>query len=213
MLQKILVWDAPTRAFHWLQALCFLGAYLTAESEKNRDIHVTLGYILFGLILFRLVWGFFGTRYAKFSSFVFSPKAIVTYTLSLFKGKPEHFVGHNPVGSVAIWLLLSLGLTLGITGVMLAQDNVMAALDSMQGYDADLVVSIHSYATDIMLAVVFVHLLGVFVSSFLHKENLARAMVTGSKSGESELGIQKNYNWLAVVMLVIASAFGYLYMR
>ncbi len=202
MLQKILVWDAPTRAFHWLQALCFLGAYLTSDSEKYRDIHVTLGYILFGLIVFRLLWGFIGTRYAKFSSFLFKPSQIIGYILSLFKGKPEHYIGHNPVGSIAIWLLLGLGLTLGVSGVMLLQDDV-----------ADIVEEIHDFATDAMLVVIGLHLIGVFMSSFLHKENLARAMVTGSKSGESELGIQKSYNWLAVVMLVIASVFGYLYMR
>lgn len=213
MLQKIMVWDAPTRAFHWLQALCFLGAYLTAESEKNRDIHVTLGYILFGLIVFRLIWGFVGTRYAKFSSFAFSPKAIITYLLSLPKGKSEHFVGHNPVGSVAIWLLLSLGITLGVTGVMLAQKNVMAALENMDGYDSDLVVSIHSYATDAMLVVVFIHLLGVFMSSFLHKENLVRAMLIGSKEAQPEQGIARSYNGVALAMLAVAAAFGFWYLH
>ncbi len=202
MLQKIMVWDAPTRTFHWLQALCFLGAYLTAESEKNRDIHVTLGYILFGLIVFRLVWGFVGTRYAKFSSFAFSPKAIITYMLSLFKGKSEHFVGHNPVGSVAIWLLLSLGLTLGVTGIMLLQDDV-----------ADVVVEIHEYVTDAMLVVVFIHLLGVFMSSFLHKENLVRAMLTGSKEAQPEQGIARPHNGLALVMLAVAVAFGFWYLH
>ncbi len=202
MLQKILVWDAPTRAFHWLQALCFLGAYLTSDSEKYRDIHVTLGYILFGLIVFRLLWGFIGTRYAKFSSFLFKPSQIIGYILSLFKGKPEHFIGHNPVGSIAIWLLLGLGLTLGVTGMMLLQDDV-----------ADIVEEIHEYATNAMLVVIGLHLIGVFMSSFLHKENLARAMVTGSKSGESAQGIQQNYVWLAALMLVISAVFAFIYLR
>ena len=73
MIQRILVWDIPTRVFHWLLALSFAGAYLTAESERYRDIHVVLGYTLLGLIGFRLLWGFFGTRYAQFRSFLFSP--------------------------------------------------------------------------------------------------------------------------------------------
>jgi cytochrome b len=202
MSQKILVWDAPTRVFHWVQALCFLGAYLTSDSEKTRDIHVALGYILFGLIVFRLLWGFMGTRYAKFSSFAFGPSKIIGYLVALFKGKAEHFVGHNPVGSVAIWLLLSLGLTLGVTGVMLLQDDV-----------ADIVEEIHGYATNAMLAVVAVHLLGVFMSSFLHKENLVRAMVTGFKPGEASQSIKCAYNWLAAVMLVIVVGFGVYYLR
>ena len=202
MSQKILVWDAPTRVFHWVQALCFLGAYLTSDSEKTRDIHVALGYILFGLIVFRLLWGFMGTRYAKFSSFAYGPSKIISYLLSLFKGKADHFVGHNPVGSVAIWLLLSGGLTLGVTGVMLLQDDV-----------ADIVEDIHGYATNAMLIVIAIHLIGVFASSFLHKENLVRAMITGFKPGEDSQGIKTAYNWLAAVMLVVIVAFGAYYLR
>lgn len=202
MLQKVLVWDAPTRTFHWLQALSFLGAYLTSDSEKYRDIHVALGYILLGLIVFRLLWGFIGTRYARFSSFFFKPGQVIDYLTSLFKGKAKHYVGHNPVGSIAIWLLLGLGITLGVTGVMLLQDD-----------SADIVEEIHDFATDTMLAVVAIHLLGVFMSSVLHKENLVRAMVTGAKPAESEQGIKRAYNWLAMVMLVIVVAFGYLYLK
>lgn len=202
MSQKVLVWDAPTRVFHWVQALCFLGAYLTFDSEKTRDIHVALGYILFGMIVFRILWGFMGTRYAKFSSFAFGPKRIIGYLVSLFKGKADHFVGHNPIGSVAIWLLLSGGLTLGVTGVMLLQDDV-----------ADIVEDIHGYATNAMLIVIGIHLLGVFASSFLHKENLVRAMITGFKPGEDSQGIKTAYNWLAAMMLVIVVAFGAYYLR
>lgn len=202
MLKKVLVWDLPTRTFHWLQALCFLGAYLTSDSEKTRDLHVALGYILFALIVFRLLWGFIGTRYARFSSFLFKPSEIIAYMVSLFKGKSEHFVGHNPVGSVAIWLLLSLGLTLGVTGVMLLQDDV-----------ADVVEEIHGYATNAMLAVVFVHLLGVFMSSFLHKENLVRAMITGYKPADSAQAIQRAYNWLGLLMLAAAAIFAFIYLR
>lgn len=202
MSQKVLVWDAPTRVFHWVQALCFLGAYLTFDSEKTRDIHVALGYILLGMVVFRILWGFMGTRYAKFSSFAFGPKRIIGYLVSLFKGKADHFVGHNPIGSVAIWLLLSGGLTLGVTGVMLLQDDV-----------ADIVEDIHGYATNAMLIVIGIHLLGVFASSFLHKENLVRAMITGFKPGEDNQGIKTAYNWLGAVMLVAAVGFGAYYLR
>ncbi|MDD4977879.1 MAG: cytochrome b/b6 domain-containing protein [Gallionella sp.] len=202
MSQKVLVWDAPTRVFHWVQALCFLGAYLTSDSEKTRDIHVALGYILFGMIVFRLLWGFVGTRYAKFSSFAYGPSKIISYLVSLFKGKADHFVGHNPIGSVAIWLLLSGGLTLGVTGVMLLQDDF-----------EDIVEEIHDYATNAMLIVIAIHLIGVFASSFLHKENLVRAMITGFKPGEDSQGIKTAYNWLAAMMLVIVVCFGAYYLR
>jgi cytochrome b len=73
MSTRILVWDIPTRIFHWLLAASFAGAFLTAESERYRDVHVALGYLLLALIGFRVVWGLVGTRYARFRSFAFGP--------------------------------------------------------------------------------------------------------------------------------------------
>ena len=72
-LRTVLVWDAPTRVGHWLIALSFAGAWLTAESERWRLVHVTLGYTLAALVVFRLVWGLVGTRHARFASFVRGP--------------------------------------------------------------------------------------------------------------------------------------------
>lgn len=202
MIQRIMVWDVPTRVFHWLLVTSFVGAYLTAESERYRDIHVMLGYTLFGLLAFRVLWGFVGTRYAQFKSFLFKPGEVVTYVLSLMKGKAMHYVGHNPAGSVSIWLLLTLGISLGVTGLMLLQDNVN-----------DSVVNIHALATKIMLAVVFIHLCGVLVSSVLHRENLVRAMVTGIKFSEPEDGISRSYAWLGVMMLGAVAGFWFVFMR
>src|SRR4030065_2149233 len=116
MSQRIFVWGVPARVFHWLLVLSFAGAFLTSESERYRDIHVVLGYTLPGLIAFRLLWGFFGARYAQFRAFLFKPGEIVAYVQSLLKGKPAHYVGHNPAGSVAIWLLLALGIFSRVTG-------------------------------------------------------------------------------------------------
>lgn len=106
MKMKILVWDLPTRWFHWLLALSFAGAWFTSESERYSDLHVMLGYTLLGLIAFRLVWGAVGTQHARFADFAFSPAKVVQYVKSLLSGKPEHYLGHNPAGAVAIFLLL-----------------------------------------------------------------------------------------------------------
>ena len=113
---RILVWDAPTRVFHWALALSFVGAFVTADSERLRDVHVVLGYTVFGLIAFRLIWGVVGTRYARFTSFAFGPRAVVAYLKSLLTLRPQHFLGHNPAGSIAIYALLALGLLTGLTG-------------------------------------------------------------------------------------------------
>lgn len=201
MIQRIMVWDLPTRTFHWMQALAFGGAYLTSDSERYRDIHVALGYIMLGLIVFRLLWGFIGTRYARFSSFLFRPGDVVAYLLSLIRTKPSHYLGHNPAGSVAVWLLLSLGLFLCVTGVMALQDDA-----------GDLVIEMHSYATDAMLVVIALHLFGVVMSTLLHRENLVRAMITGYKPYQAGEGIQRAYNWLGIMMLVMAVGFGLVFL-
>ncbi len=196
MSQRILVWDVPTRVFHWLLVLSFAGAFLTSESERYRDIHVVLGYTLLGLIAFRLLWGFFGTRYAQFRSFLFKPGEIVAYVQSLLKGKPAHYVGHNPAGSVAIWLLLTLGISSGVTGVLLFQDVGGDALEES-----------HEFISYTMLAVVLIHIAGVAVSSLMHRENLVRSMITGFKSAEPDQGIRRSYLWLGVIMLAAVMAF------
>ena len=202
MLRRILVWDAPTRVFHWLQALSFFAAYLTADSERMRNYHVALGYILLGLLVFRLLWGFVGTRYARFRSFLFNPKEIVIYLLALIKGKPPHYLGHNPAGSVSVWILLGLGIFICVTGVMALQDDA-----------SDVVGDLHGVATYIMLGVIGLHLIGVLISSILHRENLLRSMFTGFKSAESGQGIQRAYNWLGVLMLVAVVIFWFVYVK
>ncbi|MFZ2540801.1 MAG: cytochrome b/b6 domain-containing protein [Gallionella sp.] len=200
MSKRILVWDVPTRVFHWLLVLSFAVAFLTADSERNRDIHVIFGYILLGLLVFRLLWGFIGTRYARFTAFLFGLGEVVTYLKSLVKRTPAHYVGHNPAGSVAIWLLLVLGVASGVSGVLVYQD-----------VGGDELVELHDVVSYVMLAVVVVHVLGVLVSSVMHRENLVRAMITGFKSADSSEGIKRAYTWLGAIMLVCVVAFWFVY--
>ena len=202
MLRRILVWDMPTRVFHWLQVLSFGAAYLTAFSERWRNYHLALGYILLGLLAFRLLWGFIGTRYARFGSFFFMPKEIITYLRTLFRRKPVHYLGHNPAGSVAVWLLLALGMFISVTGVLALQDNA-----------GDAVIQMHGVATDVMLGMILLHLIGVLVSSILDRENLLRAMFTGYKFAESGIGIQRAYRWLGAVMVVAVIVFWFAYVK
>jgi len=189
---RILVWDAPTRVFHWALALSFVGAFVTADSERLRDVHVVLGYTVFGLIAFRLIWGVVGTRYARFTSFAFGPRAVVAYLKSLLTLRPQHFLGHNPAGSIAIYALLALGLLTGLTGY--AHYNALGG---------EWLEDLHEGLANAMLAVVFVHIAGVIVSSLLHRENLARAMVTGYKTGDPT-GAIRGARWI-VAALVVAS--------
>ena len=202
MLQRILVWDVPTRVFHWVLALSFAGAYLTAESERYRDIHLALGYLMLGMIVFRLVWGFVGTAYARFAAFAFKPADVVQYMRSLLSSHPQHHVGHNPAGGIAIFLLLALGLLIGLSGLGLYWEFG----------DEDLFEELHEIAANLMLLVVFVHIAGVLISSVLHKENLVRAMFTGYKQAENAVSIPRTYAWLGVSLLLASVGFLYVYL-
>ncbi len=189
-LREVLVWDAPTRVFHWALALSFVGAFLAAGSERYRDIHVALGVTAVGLIAFRLVWGV-GSRYARFSAFAFGPRAVLAYLKSVIALRPQRFVGHNPAGSLMIYGLLLLGALAGLTGY--------ATYIDLGGGGAE---ELHEGLANAMLAVVLVHIGGVIVSSLLHRENLVAAMVTGRKSGAPGEGIVGARWWVAALLIV-----------
>ena len=189
---RILVWDAPVRVFHWLMVLCFAGAYLTAESERWRLIHVTLGYTMGGLIVFRLLWGVAGTRYTRFANFVRGPSAIVGYLRTLPGDTPTHYTGHNPAGAVAIVLLLVAGCIIVATGWA-----------SYNEFGGEWLSELHEGASNTMLAIVAIHVVGVVVSSRLHRENLVRSMVTGSKAGARIDSIESAL-WMVALLLLAA---------
>lgn len=193
---KILVWDLPTRAFHWLLAASFAGAFLTSESERYRDIHVTLGYTMLGLVAFRLAWGLVGTRYARFASFGYGPRAVLAYVKSLFTRAPQHYLGHNPAGSWAIYALLGLSALAGATGY--------ATYNELGGHAME---EVHEALANGLLGVVMVHIAGVLASSLLHGENLVRSMVTGYKSGVSGAGIGHRHRIVGAALVGAVAAF------
>lgn len=195
-MADVLVWDAPVRVFHWLLALCFAGATLTAESEVWRLSHVVLGYTVGGLVVFRLLWGVVGTRHARFSAFVRGPRAVARYLGSMLRGRPEHHAGHNPAGAVAIVVLLVLA---GVT--------VATGWANYQELGGDWLEKWHDGAANLMLAVVGVHLAGVLLGSWLHRENLVRSMFTGRKHGAPGEGITRAWVAVAVLLPVAMLAF------
>jgi len=187
--QRTLVWDLPTRAFHWLLALCFAGAYVTAESERLRDVHMLLGYTALGLVAFRLLWGIVGTRYARFTALPLSPVAVLGYLKSLAALSPRHYFGHNPAGSWAIVGMLLLVLAIGATGWANAVELGPEWLED-----------IHEGLANAMLALVVVHVVAVLLSSALHRENLVRAMLTGYKPGDGPAAA--GTRWIVALLLV-----------
>lgn len=197
--RTILVWDAPVRVFHWLMVLSFAGAYLTAESERWRLLHVTLGYTMAGLVAFRILWGLIGTRHARFSSFVRGPSAVVRYVGTLLRGDPEHSTGHNPAGALAIVALLCLTLAVAAAG--------WATYNEIGG---EWLEEAHEAAANLMLAVVGVHVAGVLLGSWMHRENLVGAMISGRKIGAPREEIRSARRSVAALMLAAVLGFWWL---
>jgi cytochrome b len=193
---RTLVWDAPVRVFHWLMVLTFAGAYVTAESESWRLLHVTLGYTMAGLVAFRILWGLIGTRHARFASFVRGPKAVARYVGALLRGRPEHHAGHNPAGAVAIVASIVLALAVALSG--------WATYEEVAGHWLE---DVHEAAAGAMLMVVGVHVAGVVVGSWLHRENLVGAMITGRKAVSPQEGIRSAWRSVAVLMMLAVVAF------
>lgn len=196
---KILVWDAPTRLFHWLMVFSFAGAYITSEGERWRLVHVTLGYTMGGLLAFRIVWGLVGTRYARFSNFVRGPQAVMAYLRSLHDRSPQHFIGHNPAGAVAIVLLI-------VTGTVIVASG-WATYNEVGG---EWLSELHELAGNAMLLIVGVHIAGVAIATYLHRENLARSMVTGTKIGIPSQGVRAARWTVAFVMALCVLVFWWL---
>ena len=196
---KVLVWDAPVRVFHWLMVFSFAGAYLTAESERWRLLHVSLGYTMAGLVAFRIVWGLIGTRHARFSDFVRGPAAIARYVAAMLRGEPKRHVGHNPLGALAILALLGLTLAIAASGWAVFND---AGGESLEG--------VHEFAANAMLAIVGLHFAGVLLASKFGHENLIGAMFTGRKVGMPEDGVRSAWRSVAMLMLVAVLGFWWL---
>ena len=193
---RVLVWDLPTRAFHWLLALSFAGAVATGESGQLHGVHVACGYTMLGLVAFRIAWGLVGTRYARFRSFAFGPRSVLAYLRSLARKSPQHHVGHNPAGSWAIWALLALVALAAATGYA-----------TNEGLGGDWLEGLHEGVVNTLIFLVVVHVAGVVASSLLHRENLARAMLTGYKRGAPGEGIRVRHAAVAIALVLSAGSF------
>lgn len=205
-MATIKVWDIAVRIFHWSLVAAFITSYFSGE--ENETIHIYSGYTIIGLLLFRLIWGFIGTRHARFADFIYSPSRIFAYARSFAAGSPKHYLGHNPLGGLmVIALLLSLSLTCYSGLKLYAEEDgkgPLAGATSLSvitpayaheagehegtnresgggGESEELWEEIHELFVNVTLGLVIVHIAGVIVASVLHKEKLIKAMLTGNK--------------------------------
>jgi cytochrome b len=185
-MQNIInVWDLPLRVFHWLLVAAFFVAYFTEEDFLT--LHVWAGYLIIGLLIFRLVWGFAGNEYAQFKSFICSPTASWTYLKEVLAKKSQRYIGHNPAGAAMIVLLLGSIFLTTFTGlcVYAADQNAGLFAGIISASNETLWEEVHEFFANFSVFLVLIHIAGVIFESLLHKENLGRAMVTVEKRAEN----------------------------
>jgi len=164
-IKSFFVWDLPTRVFHWLLFAAVAAAYLTGEEEEGWQftLHVGAGYLIAALLVFRIVWGFLGSEHSRFRDFIPTPGRVREHIQGLIAGRPKHYAGHNPVGGIAIFVMIGILVATLYTGLF--------------GGGEDL----HETFANLILIVAGVHIAGVIAESVLTGENLIPAMIHGRK--------------------------------
>ncbi|MFM9834934.1 MAG: cytochrome b/b6 domain-containing protein [Methylophilaceae bacterium] len=203
LTKPILVWDLPIRVFHWLLVITFAGAWLTAESEKYQLIHYAFGYSAGALVLFRIAWGFTGTKYARFSDFVKGPKAVVHHLCDMSTNMhKEQYSGHNPAGSIMMVMLLLLVLAIVVTGYWNVKELYQSIAEDW-----------HESLANITLWLIILHILAAVVMSYLSKINLVKSMVTGKKLGEAVNAIPSQKRLVGLILFISITLFFYLTLK
>ena len=177
----IKVWDPLVRLFHWSLVTFFALAWLSADDIEV--LHVWSGYTIGALLLFRLIWGLIGTRYARFTGFVPGPASLKRYLQSIRAGTAARYLGHNPAGgAMIIALILSLsGTVLFGMALLGAEGSGPLASAWLANWPDWLLEGIHELCANLTLGLIALHIAGVLFSSLHHSENLVRSMLTGKK--------------------------------
>ncbi len=181
---QVRVWDPLVRFFHWSLVTAFTVSFLTEDDFMT--LHSWSGYLILGLLSVRIVWGLIGTRYARFSDFIYSPRNILQFLKDTLRLRARRYLGHNPAGgAMVILLILSLLLT-GLTGMGLygaeEQAGPLAGWFVNGGHAwGEALEEVHEFLANFTLLLVFIHVAGVIVESMIHRENLVSAMLTGFK--------------------------------
>jgi cytochrome b len=212
-LRWIRVWDWPTRLFHWSLVLLITVNIYTGNvgGLREMDLHMLSGYAILALVLFRLVWGFIGSRHSQFSHFVRGPRAVIAYARSLASGVHRSFVGHNPLGGWSVVAMLLSLLIQAVTGLF-SRDDILTQgplVKHVSKQTSNMLTGIHEFNATVLYVLIAVHLAAVFGYLLVKKENLIRPMLTGRRPdlGESVSGDDAAFasGWVAALVLAAAA--------
>ncbi len=204
-MKKTSVYDWPTRLFHWLFAFLFLAAFIITETVDDDSslfsYHMLGGLTIVFLLVFRIIWGFIGTTYARFSSFKLKPVELFQYVKDAIIAKTKRFLGHNPASSYAAIIMFISAIGLAVTGVLMTL-----------GSETDFYEETHEILANVFLIAVIAHLVGIVFHHFKHKDALWSSMVDGKKKAlPDKVGIT-NMKPVAGILFIIITLlwFGYL---
>jgi cytochrome b len=217
---QVKVWDAPVRLFHWLLVLLFAFMFFSGKSGSEwLEWHVRSGYAILALLLFRILWGFFGSTHARFGSFLAGPKACIECLRHLAKRSPSPYAGHNPLGGWMVLVLL-LALLFQVGTGMFSNDDVLfeGPLASLVSKTlSDRLTGWHSWNFNLLLLLAGLHVIAVLYHAGFMKENLIGAMFTGVKRMPADAagGVVARFAspWLALVLLCVAALAVYLIVK
>ena len=205
--KRIRLWDLPTRLFHWLLALGVIAAIVSGQFGGNlMEWHGRIGLLIIGLIVFRLVWGLFGSTYARFAQFFPTPAKISAYLKGKWTGP-----GHNPLGALAVFGLLGLVALQAVSGLF-ANDDIAffgPLFDLVDKNFSNRLTGLHHLAANLLFGLIGLHLVAIAFYVRVKKDNLLKPMVTGWKEGEH--GESARGGGLVALLLALALASGAIY--
>lgn len=209
-MNKIYVWDLPQRLFHWLLASLVVISWISVEIGGNAmQIHMLSGYTILTLVLFRILWGFFGSTHARFASFVRGPSAAIAYLKALRRNEAVRHLGHNPAGAWSVLAMLALLLVQAGTGLFsnddIATEGPLAKLVSKAV--SDRITGIHHLNVDVLYVLIGLHLCAVAYYYFAKRENLVKPMLTGFKVAAipTDAVQTSGKTWLAALLLALCA--------
>ncbi|GAC12932.1 cytochrome b/b6 domain-containing protein [Aliiglaciecola lipolytica] len=211
-MQKKLIWDIPLRLFHWLLVIALLSQWITSElGSEYMDWHFYIGYFTLGLIIFRLIWGFVGPEYARFSQFIYSPKIIWQYLILFVKGKNPKYTGHNPLGGLIVPAVILLVGAQAITGLF-ASDDVLSSGPYMSAVSSEtqgMLDGLHHQIFNLILAIAGIHIVAILWYQFGRKIPLIGAMFSGKKADTEGKSIGSSKVLRAIIFAIIIAIFLY----
>jgi cytochrome b len=206
----VFVWPIGTRIIHWMMALSFTTAFITAFYEHMLHDHVALGFIFLTIIIYRIIWGIIGPQYATFNTFKLRPSQLKHYFVEKVQNRWRKIpAGHNPASSWFTVSALTVGTVIVVSGLLLygiqEGKGLFRFLNSDYAQYMGILAWVHKYASYLFAAWVFIHIAGVMVEQFWHKTGMVFAMITGYKRTEGEdTKVKPTLSFFAYSMILIA---------